>query len=50
MKRLLLTIAAGFLRLIYIPIRKRPTQRKVTIISRQSDNPSLDIRMLAKVE
>ena len=46
MKRLLLTIAAGFLRLVYIPIRRRPVQRKVTIISRQSDSPSLDIRLL----
>ena len=46
MKRLLLTIAAGFLRLVYIPIRRRPVQRKVTIISQQSDSPSLDIRLL----
>ena len=48
MKRVLLTIAAGFLRLVYIPIRRRPVQRKVTIISRQSDRPSLDIRMLQR--
>ena len=46
MKRLLLTIAAGLLRLVYLPIRRRPVQRKVTIISRQSDAPSLDIRLL----
>ena len=46
MKRLLLNIVVALLRLVYAPMRRTPLRRKVTIISRQSDDPSLDIQML----
>lgn len=47
MKRFLLTAFVLVLRLIYRPIRCRRVRDKVTIISRQSKAPSVDIRMLA---
>lgn len=46
-KQLLLKTAVLALRIIYAPIRLLPAGKKVTIISRQSDEPSADIRMLA---
>lgn len=48
MKQLALKLTVALLRLIYIPFRSLPVRRKVTIISRQSDKPSDDIRMLAE--
>ena len=47
MKRFLLTMFVLVLRLINWPIRCRRIRDKVTIISRQSDDPSVDIRMLS---
>lgn len=38
--------ALAALRVIYAPMKLQPLQKKVTIISRQSDEPSDDIRLL----
>lgn len=46
MKRLLLRTIVLLLRIVYAPIRRRPVQRRVAILSRQSDEPSVDIRLL----
>lgn len=47
MKRLILQIAVAMLRLIYLPLKGRRIRDKVTIISRQSDHPSVDIKLLS---
>ncbi|MBQ9014748.1 MAG: CDP-glycerol glycerophosphotransferase family protein [Firmicutes bacterium] len=47
MKRFLMKAFVLLLRLIYAPIRCRRVRDKVTIISRQSDQPSVDIKMLS---
>ncbi|MBQ0037594.1 MAG: CDP-glycerol glycerophosphotransferase family protein [Clostridiales bacterium] len=46
MRKFLVKIAAGALRVVNLPFRPLPLREKVAIISRQSDTPTLDIRML----
>lgn len=44
---IIIAISKIFLNIIYAVIKIFPVKDKVTILSRQSDNPSLDIRMLS---
>ena len=46
MKRLILQIAVLLMRLVYAPLKLRKTRDRITIISRQSDSPSVDIKLL----
>ena len=46
MKRILIACFVGLMRFIYIFIKLVPAKDRVTVISRQSDEESLDIRML----
>ena len=46
MKRILMQIAATVLRIIYLPFLLLKTKNKITILSRQSDSPTIDIRLL----
>lgn len=48
MKYFVMKVAVCFLRLIYIPLRWFHVQKKVTLISRQSNSKSLDMSMLIK--
>ena len=45
-KKALLNTAVGGMKLIYLPMRALPTKRKITLISRQSNSPSVDFRLL----
>ncbi len=42
-----LKIAVFVMRMIYVPLKCLPTQKKVTFLSRQSDKPSIDFCLLA---
>lgn len=46
MKYTILKIAVSILRIIYIPLKILPLQNKISIFSRQSDKPSLDITLI----
>ena len=46
--KILLIIALGLLKLFYLFIKLFPTQNKITLISRQSNKPSLDFILLNK--
>ena len=48
LKKALVHTAVGGMKLIYLPLKALPDKRKVTFISRQSDTPSRDIRILEK--
>lgn len=45
--RFILNTSLAVLRGIYAPMKRRPIRKKTTIISRQSDEPSMDIALLA---
>ena len=47
MRKILVYIAVGALRLVNLPLRPLALRSKVTIISRQADTPTLDIEMLS---
>ncbi len=45
-KRFILKAAIGILRAVYAPMKLRPAKNKITIISRQSNRPTMDIALL----
>ena len=47
-KYLILKLAVLGLRILYIPMKWLPVQKKITFMSRQSDKPSIDFRLLGK--
>ena len=47
MKLILVKAFVAVLRLLYAPLKKRKTQNKILWLSRQSDEPSLDMRLLS---
>ena len=47
MKKAILKTGVACLKIAYAPIRKGRVRDRITFISRQSDVPSMDIRMLA---
>ncbi len=47
MKLILVKAFVAALRLLYAPLKKRKTQNKILWLSRQSDEPSLDMRLLS---
>ena len=46
LKYLAIRLAIAGMRLLYLPMKLLPTQKKVVMISRQSDHPSVDMRLL----
>ena len=48
LKKALVHTAVGGMKAIYLPLKALPSKKKVTFISRQSDTPSRDIRILEK--
>ncbi len=47
MKLILVKAFVAVLRILYAPLKKRKTQNKILWLSRQSDEPSLDMRLLS---
>ena len=47
MKETLLKTAAAGINILYLPFRLKPQRNKVTIISRQSNKPSMDIKAIS---
>lgn len=45
-KKLVIKIAIGVLNIIYLPFKLLKTKNKITYISRQSDTPSIDFKLL----
>lgn len=47
MKKYVMKAVVGVLRCIYAPIKLRRTKKKITIISRQGDEPTVDVALLS---
>ncbi len=45
-KRLVIKIAIGILNILYLPLKLLKTKNKITYISRQSNTPSIDFKLL----